>query len=66
MALCHCLTIFCDAKYKKEKTTSGAQVTEKKNAESYRHQSLPRRKNLEGEDLKADLLQVIKVNICYY
>ena len=39
-------------------SSCGSWCQHKKNAESYRHQSLPHGKDLEGEDLKADLLQV--------
>ena len=38
-------------------SSCGSWCQYKKNAESYRHQSLPHGKDLEGENLKVDLLQ---------
>ncbi|XP_015772608.1 PREDICTED: uncharacterized protein LOC107350882 [Acropora digitifera] len=49
----------------KRKNNQWSPSNGKKNAESYRHQSLPRCKNLEGEDLKADLLQVFELFASY-
>ncbi|XP_074616472.1 uncharacterized protein LOC141875922 isoform X1 [Acropora palmata] len=46
-------------------SSCGSWCQHKKNAESYRHQSLPHGKDLEGEDLKADLLQVFELFASY-
>ncbi|XP_074606562.1 uncharacterized protein LOC141859642 [Acropora palmata] len=46
-------------------SSCGSWCQHKKNAESYRNQSLPHGKDLEGEDLKADLLQVFELFASY-